>query len=216
MKNLNEYLIYTIGERYQEADKGHDIRHILNVFSFAEKVRSTYFDDKVSKDMLMTAVFYHDLACKDDRENHHIKGAEILLTDSNLTNWFSKDDIEMMADAVRNHRASSGKPETIIAKILYDADRSEISLERILERSYQYYIGKGFTNELEIKENMFNHVSYKYGKYGYAKTVLPESLELLKPSMERTKEVISNERIFRNMIDKVVSECKISVHEKNK
>jgi HD superfamily phosphodiesterase len=81
MKNLNEYLIYTIGERYQDADKGHDIRHILNVFSFAEKVRSTYFDDKVSKDMLMTAVFYHDLACKDDRENHHIIFLKILSFD---------------------------------------------------------------------------------------------------------------------------------------
>lgn len=213
MINLNDYLFDTIGERYKVADRGHDIRHILNVLCFAENVRSAYFADEVNRDMLKTAVFYHDLACKEDRENHHIKGAEILLSDENLTKWFTKEEMEVMADAIRNHRASSGKPETTIAKILYDADRSEIMLERIIERSYHYYIGKGFTNEAEIKENMFEHISSKYGNGGYAKTVLPESLEMLKPKMERTKNIIANERIFRNKIDKIISDYKIREYE---
>lgn len=205
MKKLENYLNETILPKYNEADKGHDIRHINNVYSFAENVRSRCFENEVNKDMLKVAVYYHDLACKEDRENHHIKGSEYVLNDTNLRQWFTENQINIIADAVMNHRASSGNPTTTIAKILYDADRSEVFLERILERSYEYYIGKGFTDESVIKKNMYDHIKSKYGNGGYAKMILSESLAEIEPIIKRTKQIISNEDEFLDKIDKAIS-----------
>lgn len=141
--------------RYQKTP-GHKDDHIKYVIDrslkIAEKINSGKFKTtmkdfgnlpielktgKVNIDMCYVIAAFHDLGREVDDEYHHLVSAGFLLTDAKLREFFSRDELRVMADAVMDHRASNQMdPITIYGRIVSSADRNT-DVETILHRCYE-------------------------------------------------------------------------------
>ena len=63
----------------------------------------------VDRSVLKMAAACHDLGLVNGRERHHLDSGEIIRNDINLRNWFNEQEIEMIAQAAEDHRASGDK-----------------------------------------------------------------------------------------------------------
>ena len=120
--------------------------------------------------MVYVIASYHDIGHYIDAKNHEKVSSEILLQDQNLLKWFSFEEIQIMKDAVYDHRASLDKePRNIYGKIVSSADRNT-TIDLILKRAYEYRIKHNPNASLdEIVEESRLHLINKFGKEGYAK-----------------------------------------------
>lgn len=159
--------------RYESFDDAHKRDHAESVIRNSIKLAQHY---DVDINMVYTIAAYHDLGLCEGRERHHIVSGEIMMNDSRLRQWFSEDDLKLMAEAIEDHRASSGNaPRSIYGKIVAEADR-DIEPMKILRRTVQY----GLSNYPELdKEQQWHrfleHLHEKYADGGYLKLWLPES-----------------------------------------
>lgn len=162
---------------YQNFDGGHDIKHCFAVRDMAVLLAQKYLPDKV--ELAYIAATLHDIGLSVDRENHEIEGEKLIRQDKYLLDNLSPNDLEEICHAVKEHRASTGNPQTILAKIISDADRgggTDSSAEAFL-RSYYY----GLKNYLNISDEeqiirAAEHQSQKFapGSYG-RRTYFPET-----------------------------------------
>ena len=126
--------------------------------------------------MLFIAAACHDLGLVNGRERHHLDSGIIIRNDPRLRQWFTEEDIETIAQAAEDHRASGkSAPRSIYGKIVAEADRV-IDGETIIRRTIQF----GFTHypsldrEAHIKRAV-EHLREKYGRGGYLKLWIPWS-----------------------------------------
>lgn len=158
---------------YDGFDKGHRREHADTVIEQSLTL-ADYYD--VAVDMVYAIAAYHDTGLSKDRASHHLESGRIVRTDAALRQWFSEKDIETMAEAVEDHRASSKtEPRSIYGKIVAEADR-QIDVDTILRRAIQF----GFAHypALSAEEHILRattHLKEKYGKGGYLRLLLPES-----------------------------------------
>ena len=170
---LTEYINETIIPRYAQFDTAHRQDHVFSVINNSLELARHY---SVEINMVYTIAAYHDLGLVAGRERHHIVSAKILKADNHLDNWFDAAQIETMAQAVEDHRASANhKPRSLYGKIVAEADRDIIPLN-IIQRTVQY----GLSNYPELPpeeqwQRAQKHLIEKYGDGGYLKLLLPES-----------------------------------------
>ena len=166
-KELEKYIEDNIFPSYKKNDSGHNLDHIKYVikrsFMFAKTI------DNINYDMVYTIASYHDIGHYIDAKNHEKVSAEMLLQDNNLKEFFTEDEIKIMAEAVADHRASSKQePRSIYGKIVSSADRNT-SLKAPLRRAYLYRIAhKSGENIEDIIEESRMHIQKKFGSSGYA------------------------------------------------
>ena len=67
----------------------------------------------VNPEILYLAAAYHDLGLCEGREQHHMVSGRIIREDKNLSRWFSREEIELAAQAAEDHRASGKNPPRI-------------------------------------------------------------------------------------------------------
>ena len=171
--SLKTYVQESILPRYDAFDAAHQRDHAQMVISRALDLAEFY---PVDKEMIYVSAAYHDLGLVAGRENHHLVSGEILRNDARLLEWFSASQIETMAQAAEDHRASAQRePRSIYGKIIAEADRL-IDPMLVIERTLQY--GHKHYPQLS-KEEHFNraiqHLHEKYGPQGYLKLWIPES-----------------------------------------
>lgn len=163
---VKSHIETTILPKYKEL-KGHTVEHIEEVISrsleFAKQV------PEVNLDMAYIIAAYHDLGRLIDNETHNFESAKMLRQDDFLRQHFTPEEINTMAEAVEDHRASLGhEPRSIYGKIVSSADRNA-SLDSMLERAYDYYrsLNPDLTED-ELIENVRIHLRKKYSPDGYA------------------------------------------------
>ena len=126
--------------------------------------------------MVFAIAAYHDTGLEVDRKTHHLESGRIVRSDLNLRRWFSEEQIEVMARAVEDHRASSDhEPRSIYGKIVAEADR-QIDPDTIIRRTVQY--GLSHYPELDREghwERTLEHLLEKYAEGGYLRLWIPES-----------------------------------------
>lgn len=170
---LQRYIETCIVPRYAAFDKAHGIDHVRAVIN-----RSLFYAGRYRADARMAYVIaaYHDLGLCEGRENHHIVSGNILAGDMELKRWFDEAQIEMMRQAVEDHRASAGcEPRTLYGKIVAEADRL-IEPETVLRRTVQYGLQHYPRNSREQHYERFRqHIARKYGEQGYLKLWLHDS-----------------------------------------
>ena len=171
--SLKTYVQESILPRYDAFDAAHQRDHAQMVIGRALELAEFY---PVDKEMIYVSAAYHDLGLVAGRENHHLVSGEILRNDARLLEWFSASQIETMAQAAEDHRASAQRePRSIYGKIIAEADRL-IDPILVIERTLQY--GHKHYPQLS-KEEHFNraiqHLHEKYGPQGYLKLWIPES-----------------------------------------
>ncbi|MBO4498805.1 MAG: HD domain-containing protein [Bacteroidaceae bacterium] len=170
---LAEYIRKNIIPMYDCFDGSHDRDHVLTVIDRCMSLADRFGTDR---NMLYTAAAYHDTGLSICRETHHLESGRIIRSDVTLAKWFSPEQIEVIAQAAEDHRASAARePRSIYGLILAEADRT-IEPETIVCRTVRY----GLSHYAELdKEGQWNralkHLVEKYGEEGYLKLWLKDS-----------------------------------------
>lgn len=122
------------------------------------------------EDMSYAIAAYHDLGLEGPRAIHHITSGKILKADKRLEKWFSPQQIEIMVQAVEDHRASASRaPRSIYGKIVAEADR-DLSPETVFRRTVLF--GLDHYPEKSREEHWLRfreHMREKYSNAGYIK-----------------------------------------------
>ena len=172
-KTLVEYIERTVIPMYDGFDAGHGRDHVLAVIEEAVRLCGFY---PVDVNMVYAAAAYHDTGLVVDRKTHHLESGRIIREDRELSRWFTDAQIEIIAQAAEDHRASSDhEPRTIYGKIIAEADR-QIIPESIILRTVQY--GLKHYPELDKEghwKRTCEHMAEKYDVGGYLKLWIPES-----------------------------------------
>ncbi|MBR3711283.1 MAG: HD domain-containing protein [Bacteroidales bacterium] len=184
---LTAYIEQEIIPRYDHFDQAHRRDHVLMVIQQSLDIASNL---DVNMDMVYAIAAYHDTGLCEGRELHHVVSARIIKEDEKLREWFTEEQIQTMADAAEDHRASAKQaPRTIYGRIVAEADRF-IDPVTITQRTIQY--GLDHYPELSREEQyqrMVTHLKEKYGRNGYLKLWFPDS-----PNAQRLEQL-------RKMID---------------
>lgn len=173
-KDINPFLMSHVEKhilpQYQAYDKAHHIDHIYDVIYDALKIADDY---EVNRSMIYAIAAYHDIGLKFGRETHHITSGEILEKDEIINDLFSQDEINIMKEAIFDHRASHDhKPRTIYGLILAEADR-QLNATDIMYRTALYEKSKHPALTLEQQmDNCYAHMIEKYSETGYMKLYL--------------------------------------------
>lgn len=202
MQTLKEYIESEIIPRYDNFDGAHRRDHVRSVIGQSQEL-SRYYD--VNPEILYAAAAYHDLGLCEGREKHHLESGRIIREDKTLLNWFSVEEIEVIAEAAEDHRASNETPpRSIYGKIIAESDRL-IDPETVIRRTVQY----GFAhypqmNREQMWERTLTHLQKKYGYGGYLKLWIPESSNACR--LEELRKIIADEKRLRSMFDRFYDE----------
>ena len=127
--------------------------------------------------------------------------------DENLKKFFSKEELNVIKEAIEDHRASSDhEPRSIYGKIVSTADRNN-TVESCLRRSYTYgkKIEPDSTDE-ELFERAYKHLNMKFGENGYAKFFFKD--EEYENFLKDIRELLSNKQKFINTQKKYINDLK--------
>lgn len=195
---LKLYIEQEIIPRYDHFDQAHQRDHVMMVIQQSMDIAS-HLD--VDIDMVYAIAAYHDTGLCEGRERHHEVSAQIIKTDQNLRQWFTEEQILVMADAAEDHRASAKQaPRTIYGRIVAEADRF-IDPETIVRRTIQY--GMNHYPELSREEQyqrMLTHLKEKYSRNGYLKLWFPDSPNAVR--LERLHDMIDDEQQLKALFEK--------------
>lgn len=194
---LVDYVEREIIPLYDGFDAGHGRDHVQSVILEALRLSEFY---QVRTDIIYTAAAYHDTGLSVDRKTHHLESGRIIRNDTGLNQWFSKDDIELIAQAAEDHRASSDhEPRSIYGRIVAEADRHIIP-ESIILRTVQY--GLNHYPELDKEghwQRTCQHMAEKYDEGGYLKLWIPESHNA--QGLARLREIIHDKNRLRTLFE---------------
>ena len=164
-QSIRDYVEARIIPLYDKFDKAHRRDHVRMVISQSMDLAAQM---DVDADMVYVIAAYHDIGMCEGREHHHEVSARMLLADNELRKWFSESQLRTMAEAVEDHRASSGHaPRSLYGRIVAEADRF-IDPDTIVRRTVQY--GMEHYPELDKEghyKRMVQHLREKYGRGGY-------------------------------------------------
>lgn len=189
-EDIQKFVFDEIVPKYAGFDPAHKEDHALTVIEQAmllmdrmsawrasqNEETASNWQEVPEREMLFIAAACHDLGLVNGRERHHLDSGIIIHNDPRLRQWFTEEDIETIAQAAEDHRASGkSAPRSIYGKIVAEADRV-IDGETIIRRTIQF----GFTHypsldrEAHIKRAV-EHLREKYGCGGYLKLWIPWS-----------------------------------------
>lgn len=178
-KSLEDYIYSEIVPKYAAFDPAHRedhaeevIENTVRLYNKApEEIRSS-----LDIEILFTAAACHDLGRINGKERHHIDSGIIIRNDSRLKEWFDDEQIELIAQAAEDHRASNKEePRSMYGKIVAEADRL-IDTETIIRRTLLY--GMSRYPEMDPNDQIdraLDHLYDKYGDDGYLRLWIPWS-----------------------------------------
>lgn len=200
--DLMEFIERKILPRYAGFDKAHGMEHVTGVI-----LRSIEIARKAGADidMAYTIAAYHDLGLSGPRAIHHITGGRILASDARLRRWFTPEQINVMKEAVEDHRASaSHTPRSIYGRIVAEADR-DLRPESVFRRTVQF----GLANYPDMSrgdhwQRFVKHLDDKYSSDGYIHLWVSGS-----PNEERLRElrrIMADRAELRKTFDRIYDE----------
>lgn len=202
LPELQAYVEAEILPRYDAFDKAHRRPHAERVIRDALALAAFY---PVDRNMLYAAAAFHDTGLCEDRATHHLVSGRIIRTDPALPRWFSPDQIEIVAQAAEDHRASlDHEPRSLYGRIIAEADR-QIEPETIVRRTVQYGLAHypGLDREGHWQRTL-DHLHEKYAAGGYLRLWIPESSNAAK--LAELRSLIADEERLRKLFDQFFDE----------
>lgn len=133
--DLMEFIERQILPRYNQFGKSHGLEHVTRVIRNSLVLARTTGADI---NMVYVIAAYHDLGMSGPRAIHHLTGGKILAGDARLKKWFTSEQIQIMKEAVEDHRASLSRcPRSLYGKIVAEADR-DLEPEIVFRRAIEY------------------------------------------------------------------------------
>ncbi len=119
-KELKEYIEKNIFPKYEKY-YSHGMIHINNVIDNMMMLADYY---NLDKNMCYVIASYHDAGLNVDRENHEYESGKILENDEVIKNFFTKEQIKIMKEAIEDHRGSrKTRPRNFYGECVSDSDR---------------------------------------------------------------------------------------------
>lgn len=160
-RSIKDYIEKNILPKYNDFDDAHNISHvnqvITNSLSIAKKLKN------INPNIVYVIAAYHDLGLSIDRKQHHVESVKIFESDNYIQNYFDHDEIQMIKEAIHDHRASSSTARNIYSKIICDADR-DYNFDRIILRCIMY---RRELQETKLYDEILIHIKDKYSIGGY-------------------------------------------------
>ena len=201
---MYDYIQSEILPQYDHFDKAHQRDHVGKVIEESLFLAQFY---PVDKDTVYAIAAYHDTGLVAGRETHHLVSGRIIREDTALRQWFSEEQIETMAQAVEDHRASSDhEPRSIYGKIVAEADR-DIEPLKIVRRTVQY--GLSHYPELDKEghwQRTLDHLHEKYAEGGYLKLFIPQSHNA--EQLDQLRKLIKDEVKLRAVFEDIFLQVK--------
>lgn len=112
----------------------------------------------------------HDIGICEGRKIHHLASGRIIRADRILRRWFTEEEIETIAQAAEDHRASATtQPRSQLGCIIAEADR-DIEPETIVRRTVEYGLSHYPALDREGHwQRTLEHLHEKYADGGYIK-----------------------------------------------
>ena len=212
MNDLLKYIYEDIVPEYASFDPAHREDHALTVIGQAMELLdrmpiwlkehpedAKVWDVPVDRNVLMAAAACHDLGLINGRDNHHLDSGKIIRTDERLREWFTPEQIETIAQAAEDHRASGkSAPRSIYGMLVAEADRV-IEGDTIIRRTIQF----GFKHypDLDREGHMaraISHLREKYGRGGYLKLWIPWSDNAAR--LNELQDIIADDEAVRKAV----------------
>ena len=201
--SLVRYIETEIIPQYAAFDKAHREDHARAVIERALGMAEQYL--QIDTEMLYTAAACHDLGLAVDRKTHHLESGRIIRSNERLREWFSPEQIEVIAQAAEDHRASAQTPpRSLYGCLVAEADRMIVP-ETIIRRTVQF--GLSHYPELDREghwQRTLDHLHEKYAEGGYLHLLIPGSPNE-KPLAE-LRRIIRDEARLREIFEEVYSE----------
>ncbi len=196
-ESLRIYIEGEILPRYDRFDAAHGRDHAEAVIRRSMELAAGL---EVRAEMVYAVAAYHDTGLAEGRADHHLTSGRIVRGDVRLRAWFTAEEIETMACAVEDHRASSERaPRTVYGRIVAEADRL-IDPGTIIRRTVQY--GLDHYPELNREghwRRMVDHLHEKYAEGGYLRLWFADSPNAAR--LETLRALIRDERQLRRQFD---------------
>jgi uncharacterized protein len=202
--DLKEYVESELLPRHEHYDAAHRPNHIRRVIARAIcigerlKVKGETAVACNNSHLIYAAAAMHDIGICEGREVHHLASGRIIRADQNLRRWFTEEEIEIIAQAAEDHRASATtKPRSLLGCIISEADR-DIEPETIVRRTVEY--GLSHYPELDLEghwQRTLDHLHEKYAEGGYLKLWMDDSPNAA--PLAELRALIKNERRLREM-----------------
>lgn len=200
--DLMDFIETEILPRYSRFDKAHNITHVTRVINRAVKLARTVGADI---NMAYTAAAYHDLGLEGPRAIHHLGSGKIVDADARLKRWFSAEQINIIKEAVEDHRASaSHSPRSIYGRIVAEADRDlepETVFRRTILFGLEHYPDK---SKEEQWKRFVQHLENKYSANGYIRLWIPGSDN--EKNLKLIREMANNPKELRLLFDRMYEE----------
>lgn len=200
--SLVEYIENGIIPRYAAFDRAHREDHARAVIERALAMGKAY---DIDEDMLYAAAAMHDLGLAGDRKTHHLESGRIIRGDRRLPEWFTPEQIEIIAEAAEDHRASAtAPPRSIYGRLVAEADRM-IDPETIIRRTVRF--GLSHYPELDKeghRQRTLEHLHEKYAEGGYLHLMIPGSPN--EEPLARLRSIIKDESRLRPIFEKIYME----------
>ena len=195
--SLVRYVEEAVIPRYAAFDLAHREDHVRAVISRALEMGRRFGADP---ELLYTAAAFHDLGLAADRATHHLHSGRIIREDPRLPEWFSAGQIETIAQAAEDPRASATTPpRSLYGALIAEADRM-IDPETIIRRTVQY--GLSHYPELDREghwQRTLAHLHEKYAEGGYLHLLIPGSPN--EEPLRRLRAIIRDEAALRRIFD---------------
>ncbi|MGI6242466.1 MAG: HD domain-containing protein [Prevotella sp.] len=197
--DLMSFIETSILPKYNAFDKSHDLSHVQRVIA-----NSLVLSRQLGTDINMVYVIaaYHDLGMSGPRAIHHITSGKILMADQRLRKWFSPTQINIMKEAVEDHRASaSHEPRSIYGKIVAEADR-DLQPDVVFTRAIEFGLDRyPELNKEQQWQRFCQHMDEKYSPNGYIKLWIPNSPN--EKYLKTVRDIIADKNRLRAIFDDI-------------
>ena len=197
--DLMEFVERNILKRYNAFDAAHNINHAQRVIRGSIKLAQRMGADI---NMAYVVAAYHDLGLEVERATHHIESGKILKADRRLDRWFSAQQIEIMRQAVEDHRASASRaPRNIYGKIVAEADR-DLEPMSVIRRTIQFGLAHYPEKTKEEHWDRFvEHLQQKYSSAGYIKLWIAGSDN--EQNLRELRRIINDRQQLRQIFEQI-------------
>ena len=220
---LEHYIYEEIVPRYAAFDAAHREDHALTVIAQAIKLLEsreawlsnqvdidTIWTSEVNPDLLLAAAACHDLGLVNGRDRHHLDSGEIIRNDVRLRQWFCESEVELIAQAAEDHRASgTSAPRSIYGMIVAEADRvidGETIIRRTIQFGFKHYPG---LDRPEHIARAVEHLNEKYGRGGYLKLWIPWSDNAVR--LSALQDLIADSVALQEEVERVFSRIMLNL-----
>ena len=207
---IDNYIYKVIVPQYAGFDAAHKEDHAHTVIDQAMKLLNQMPQEygPVDRAVLKMAAACHDLGLVNGRDKHHLDSGAIIRADKNLRQWFNEDEVEIIAQAAEDHRASGNRePRSIYGKLVAEADRvidGETIIRRTIQFGFKHYPNLG---REEHMQRAVEHLREKYGRGGYLKLWIPWSDNAAR--LNALQDIIADDKAIKSEVDRILRQCSV-------